>query len=237
MEALFFGRVYQNSKSIVEQEQEFVKLKTNKGVKVFEKLRLLDLKISSFKVVEYYVQLCSKELTWLCFDDTRIKFQSLEKLGSFTELWILEMNHCVKLVKLPPFIGNLFLLTELQLSWCKALKTLPDTIGKLEKLQILQLGSCHSLEGLPTSIGGLISLKKFNCEYCKSLAKVFTNVGQLRKLEALSFEGCSQLKTLLTSICGLTSFKRLNCTICKSLAEVPTQVGQLRKLEALSFKC
>ncbi len=89
-----------------------MKLKIDKGVEAFEKLRLLDLKISSFTVVEYYVQLCSKELTWLCLDDTRIKFQSLEKLGSFIELQVLEMNHCDKLIKLPPSIDNLSLLTK-----------------------------------------------------------------------------------------------------------------------------
>ncbi len=88
-----------------------MKLKIDKGIEAFEKLRLLDLKISSFKVVEYYVQLCSKELTWLCLDDTRIKFQSLEKLGS-VELQVLEMNHCDKLIELPPSIDNLSLLTE-----------------------------------------------------------------------------------------------------------------------------
>jgi hypothetical protein len=88
-----------------------VKLKIDKGIEAFEKLRLLDLKISSFKVVEYYVQSCSKELTWLCLDDTRIKFQSLEKLGSF-ELQVLEMNHCDKLIELPPSIDNLSLLIE-----------------------------------------------------------------------------------------------------------------------------
>ncbi|CAM6012275.1 unnamed protein product, partial [Sphagnum balticum] len=65
MEALCFGRDYENSKSIdeqyqilwKEQQEEFAKLNTDKGVKAFEKLRLLDLKGSNLEVVEYYVQL------------------------------------------------------------------------------------------------------------------------------------------------------------------------------------
>jgi hypothetical protein len=127
MEALFLGRDYQDLRSIVEQkqkimkeqEQEFAKLQMDKGVEAFEKLRLLDLKRNSLKVVEYYVQLCSKELTWLCLDDTMIRFQSLEKLGSFTRLRVLEMNDCHELIKLPPSIDNVSLLTEvpLHLTW------------------------------------------------------------------------------------------------------------------------
>jgi hypothetical protein len=63
--------------------------------------------------------LCSKELTWLCLDDTMIRFQSLEKLGSFTKLRVLEMNDCHELIELPPSIGNLSLLTKvpLHLTW------------------------------------------------------------------------------------------------------------------------
>jgi Leucine-rich repeat (LRR) protein len=158
MEALCFGR--KNSKSIDEQEQEFVKLKTDKGVKAFEKLRLLYLRNNNPKVMEYYVHLCSKELTWLCLKGSIIGFQSLEKLGSFTGLRVLELNSCDELIELPSSIGNLSLLTELQLGSCKDLKTLPDTISKLQKLQILELQDCSSLESLPPSIDNLSLLIK-----------------------------------------------------------------------------
>jgi Leucine-rich repeat (LRR) protein len=261
MEAIFFGRpIFEQQNFFVkEQEEEFAKLKTDKGVEAFEKLRLLDLKQSSLKVVEYYVQLCSKELTWLCLDGTMIRFQSLETLGSFTGLRILEMKGCCELIELPPSIGNLSLLTVLQLSFCKALKTLPDTISnlslltklklrfcealktlpdtisKLEKLQILQLRNCYSLEGLPTSIGGLTSLKKLNCRYCKSLAQVPTQVGQLRKLEFLSFEGCSQLKTLCIFEAKMDHLCELNLESCDGLSTLEL-LGNLHRLKTLKIE-
>jgi hypothetical protein len=121
MEALFYGVDCQISTSIIEpkekfvkeQEQKFAKPKTNKGVEAFEKLRLLYLKNSSPTVTKHSVHLCSKELTWLCLNDTMIRFQNLKKLGSFTGLRVLEMNSCDKLIKLPSSISNLSLLTEL----------------------------------------------------------------------------------------------------------------------------
>lgn len=60
VEGLFLGMNYPNLKLL--DQQEFVKLNINKGGETLKKLRLLNLRSNSLKVVEYYVQLGSEEL-------------------------------------------------------------------------------------------------------------------------------------------------------------------------------
>lgn len=146
-------------------------------------------------MVEYYLHLCSKELTWLCLNGTWTSHRSLQELGSFKKLRVLQMKGCRDLKEVPSGLGILCKLIELDLLFCCSLESLPDEIGELKELQVLLLYNNYGLRSLPTSIGGLESLKILDIFNCYWLMNLPESLGRLTTgLSKLNLNRCSELK-------------------------------------------
>ena len=69
-------------------------------------------------------------------------------------------------------IGQLTGLRRLDLSWCRDLASLPDTMGRLSALKEIDLRGCGGLSSLPDTIGQLSALQKLNLYECFGLASM-----------------------------------------------------------------
>ena len=96
----------------------------------------------------------------LAQDETQTPYDiALERIleAERTEATLLDLSN-LQLTELPPEIGNLHSLQELNL-WGNKLSSLPPEIGNLSNLQTLYLGD-NQLSSLPPEIGNLNNLHK-----------------------------------------------------------------------------
>ena len=151
-----------------------------------ESLRLLNIRGSHVRVVEYFLSFHLSDLTWLSLSETRITHRSIRLLGdSFSKLRVLEMVRCTKLKQIPECIGHLSDLRELDLSFCECLRSLPNSIGQLKRLQVLYLCGCSDLVELPSTIGDLCQLRTLNLRGCTALEHLPDSFGKLSCLQLL----------------------------------------------------
>jgi Leucine-rich repeat (LRR) protein len=225
---------HQSCDSDVEENGQKVGKKIEEEVECFEKLRLLYMAyLIPLQVVEYYISLCSKELKWLCLSEVQIKSTSIQKLGSFQKLRVLQIYECRELEQLPESIGKLCDLMELDLSRCGSLKSLPESIGKLKSLKILKIIGCISLEEIPAGVGKLSKLEYIYARECGTLKTLCEFGTEMQHLTELHLSGCKNLKTI-KSLGKLRSLKRLDLKECGDLY-IDNLCGDLDQLLQLQY--
>ena len=79
--------------------------------------------------------------------------EALSGIGELTGLQILNLSCCRGLTSLPDTIGQLSALQTLNLLYCDGLTALPDTIGQLSALQWVNLAECNGLASMPDLSG------------------------------------------------------------------------------------
>ncbi|KAK3432569.1 hypothetical protein EUGRSUZ_B00927 [Eucalyptus grandis] len=129
-------------------------------------------------------------------------------IQSFKRLRILHL-HAANVEKVPRSIGKLKYLTYLDLSYNKALKSLPNSITRLQNLQTLNL-NYSSLEELPKGIRKLVSLRILNIDDCDKLYYMPCGLGQLSLLHRLNCFILPKYKAFTKNYCGLGELNRLN---------------------------
>ncbi|KAG0600427.1 hypothetical protein M758_11G033300 [Ceratodon purpureus] len=237
---------------------EHTRLNTDE-VDNFSGLRLLCMVRCENRLVEYFMRCSPNKLKWFAVNDSDVTVSSIEgvihlkslnvlyfrecnsleslptSIGNLSLLTELDLSYCTRLKSLPNSIGGLSLITELNLTCCKGLKSLPEGIGGLHKLQVLKLWGCESLESLPTSIGSLSMITKLNLTRCKGLKSLPESIGGLHKLQVLKLHECESLESLPTSIGSLSMITELDLSHCKGLKSLPESIGGLHKLQVLKL--
>ncbi|KAG4123246.1 hypothetical protein ERO13_D11G315366v2 [Gossypium hirsutum] len=113
--------------------------------------------------------------------------QNLIKIPDFTtasNLEVLILKGCTKLVDVHPAIGVLKSLKLLNLKDCKSLRTLPTKIG-MESLETLILSGCSSLVRFPEIDGKMERLKTLDLSGCYRVENLSENLQQAKFLEEL----------------------------------------------------
>ncbi|TXG47008.1 hypothetical protein EZV62_026302 [Acer yangbiense] len=103
-----------------------------------------------------------KELE-LCYSGVEEKLESFPDIMEEMELKYLNLGGTA-IKELPPLIGNLNRLEELDFCGCKNLERLPKSIKKLSKLYSLKLNDCGMLRSLPELPSSLRHLEAINCK-------------------------------------------------------------------------
>ncbi|XP_050273661.1 disease resistance protein Roq1-like isoform X3 [Quercus robur] len=181
--------------------------------------------------------------------------ENLGVIGSMTYLKELNLSGCSRLNKLPTNLGNLVCLenlgvigiaiselpssvehlthlTSLNLSGCKDLLSLPDTICSMTYLKELNLSGCSRLNKLPTNLGNLVCLENLGVIGI-AISELPSSVEHLTHLTSLNLSGCKDLLSLPDTICSMTYLKELNLSGCSRLNKLPTNLGNLVCLENL----
>ncbi|XP_004298017.1 PREDICTED: protein SUPPRESSOR OF npr1-1, CONSTITUTIVE 1-like [Fragaria vesca subsp. vesca] len=165
----------------------------------------------------------------------------------------MDLRGCESLTELPDF-GGIPNLKELDLSDCKNLVEVPDSVGFLRNLVTLNVDGCKNLFKFPRKINWKCLGSLFIC-YCKleefseveeemgsltdlnlsgtHIRELHPSISKLTRLEDLILEQCQNLTYLPFSIYELRNLKYLDASICSSLATfpgIPMKMDSLREL-------
>jgi hypothetical protein len=112
------------------------------------------------------------------------------------------------LTGLPDLLGQLVVLTTLDLSGCDALTGLPESLGQLATLRLQDLTACGALTGLPESLGQLAALTTLHPKWCCALTRLPNALNQLAALTTLDLGNCRASIELPESLGQLVARRR-----------------------------
>ncbi|XP_048133003.1 disease resistance protein RPV1-like [Rhodamnia argentea] len=143
----------------------------------------------------------------------------------------LSFYHCPNLQEVDSSIGKLKGLTNLDIIWCKSLRTLPEEVEGLVNLKLFSTRGCKKLKKLPSSIWKLASLSRIHISSTgiTSLPNSIDNGKHLFQLDL----GDTPIAELPTSIGELTQLEYLSLYQCPNFQELPESIGNLTSLEYL----
>ncbi|XP_059638926.1 TMV resistance protein N-like [Cornus florida] len=193
----------------------------------------------------------------------------------YLETFIL--SGCLKLKEFPKFVGDMVCLSELyldrsaikelpsssiehltsltsmDLSECKNLSSLPETICGLSCLKTLELSGCSKLKELPEGLGNLKCLVELRANKT-GIKRLPSSITLLKELKVLSLSGCrgtmltqspfwflprkreDSLCLVLPSLAGLYSLTKLDLSDCNlSEGGIPSDLGSLSSLIELNL--
>ncbi|XP_050260080.1 TMV resistance protein N-like [Quercus robur] len=159
----------------------------------------------------------------LCFKMLRgINLDHCESIEKFPELWApnlkkFDLSYCKNLVEIHESIGLLNKLETLDLSGCKKLQALPRRL-EFKSLKFFFLEYCESIQELPEL--GAPNLESINLFGCKNLVKIHESIGLLDKLKVLSLSFCQKLQALPRRL-EFKSLKFFFLQYCESIQELP----------------
>ncbi|XP_010537832.1 PREDICTED: protein SUPPRESSOR OF npr1-1, CONSTITUTIVE 1-like [Tarenaya hassleriana] len=156
------------------------------------------------------------------------RLTEIPDLSKATNLEKLELRRCESLVELHSSLEHLNKLVELELSYCRKLKSLPNNIN-LRALRSLHADGCPSLKEFPFISENVEELSLDET----SIEEVPQDIELLSNLRVLYLSGCKRLKNLPGTIRNLDSLTELLLTDCPNITLFP-EVGN--NIEKLSLK-
>lgn len=151
-------------------------------------------------------------------------------------LHALEISHCRDLRYLPESMKCLNCLQRLMIEYCDNLCVLPDWLGELQSLKSLCIKGLPITTIPPQSIQHLTSLESLDIMYCNALHQLPEQLGELCSLRDLQI-GLPALKHLPESMRRLTSLRSINLDGCGALSLLPESLGELAALRRLYIQC
>ncbi|XP_052483404.1 TMV resistance protein N-like [Gossypium raimondii] len=171
--------------------------------------------------------------------------QNLIKTPDFTtasNLEVLILEGCTKLVDVHPSIRVLKSLKLLNLRDCKSLRTLPTKIG-MESLETLILSGCSSLVRFPEIDRKMERLKTLDLSGCYRVENLSENLQQAKLRPNLSSlfkvivgRRKNPMPRMLPSLLGLSSLRELklrDCNLCEG--DIPRDISGLSSLRRLDL--
>ncbi|XP_052483406.1 disease resistance protein RPV1-like [Gossypium raimondii] len=172
--------------------------------------------------------------------------QDLIKTPDFTtasNLEVLILEGCTKLVDVHPSIGVLKSLKHLNLRDCKSLRSLPGKI-RMESLETLIFSGCSSLVRFPEIDGKMERIKTLELSGCYRVENFSENLQQAKLRPNLSslFKVIQERRTtpmapMLPLLSGLSSLRRLSlrdCNLCEG--DIPRDISGLSSLKHLDLR-
>ncbi|KAJ1266087.1 hypothetical protein BS78_08G124200 [Paspalum vaginatum] len=150
-------------------------------------------------------------------------------LEHLTGLHVLEISKCKDLSDLPESMKCLTCLRKLEIRDCDNLCVLPEWLGELQSLQSLHIEGLPIMSIPPQSIQHLTSLESLAIMGCNALQQLPEQLGELCSLRDLVIF-LPALTFLPESMRRLTSVRCLNLGSCKALTLLPESLGELSAL-------
>lgn len=156
------------------------------------------------------------------------------EIGQLSNLREIEIRGCSSFQSISPEIGQMATIQKLVIWDCDSLTSLPPGIGKVMiNLQELQIGSCCSFASLSPEIGQLVKLQKLLIRHCRSLTTMPLEIGELSRLQELDVRYCSSFTSLSAAFLKCCfSLRKLTICNCPSFAKPPPEIYHLTWLPA-----
>ncbi|TYG47750.1 hypothetical protein ES288_D11G365800v1 [Gossypium darwinii] len=171
--------------------------------------------------------------------------QNLIKTPNFTtvsNLEVLILEGCTKLVTVHPSIGVLKSLKLLNLRDCKSLRSLPTKI-RMKSLETLIFSGCSNLVRFPEIDGKMERIKTLELSGCYRVENFSENLQQAKLRPNLSslfkvIQGrrTTPMAPILPLLSGLSSLRRLSlrdCNLCEG--DIPRDISGLSSLKHLDL--
>ncbi|KAH1084178.1 hypothetical protein J1N35_023939 [Gossypium stocksii] len=148
------------------------------------------------------------------------------------KLKMMNLEGSQNLIKTPDFTtaSNLEVLI---LEGCTKLVDVHPSIGVLKSLKLLNLRDCKSLRSLPTIIG-MVSLETLILSGCSSLVRFPEIDGKMERLKILDLYGCYRVETLSENLQHAKFLQKLDLSET-AITEPPSFICQFKNLKALFF--
>ena len=137
--------------------------------------------------------------------------------------------------QLPPELGGLVALEELDLSYNQLSGPLPPELGNLAMLEALSLYENQLSGALPPELGNLANLATLNLDVNEFSGALPPELGSLASLETLSLNLNQLSGALPPEIGDLAGLVRLALAENELSGSLPPELGDLANLEALSL--
>ncbi|RVW24107.1 putative WRKY transcription factor 19 [Vitis vinifera] len=161
------------------------------------------------------------------------KLESFPKIkGNMSELRKLNLGG-TPLMEVPSSIGHLKALQHLDLTFCKSLRSLSESICNLSFLETLILVGCSNLKGFPEIKDDMENLKRLDLT-STGIEELPSSIGHLKALQHLDMSSCKSLRSLSESICNLSSLETLilvGCSNLKGFPEIKDDMENLKRLD------
>ncbi|KAK8553048.1 hypothetical protein V6N13_055825 [Hibiscus sabdariffa] len=163
----------------------------------------------------------------------KLNYGSMKRLWNeddhqdLVNLMEIDVSFCKNLRKIPNLLGAINLKT-LDCSGCNSLVELP-CLDHLASLENLQLSGCRKLRKIPTLLGA-INLKTLDCSRCESLVEL-PCLSHLTSLKDLDLEDCYKLKKFPELPNNFSSLDLSDTEI----EEVPDSIERLVGLKSLNL--
>ncbi|KAH0733919.1 hypothetical protein KY285_009626 [Solanum tuberosum] len=147
---------------------------------------------------------------------------------SLSGLRELQLNDCEILECIPDTIRNL---SDLIISGCNKLATLPNSLFESQQLEHLEIHRCSGLVKLPISLGVQKNLRSLELDGCENLKKFPSSI-QMESLQYLKISNYPKLETFPEIKGDMHYLKYLNLN-STGIREVPSSIGNLSGLKCL----
>nr|XP_023896871.1 disease resistance protein TAO1-like [Quercus suber] len=230
------------------------------GMKIFQNLRYINMDGSSDLIIspnfngvqnleELVLARCSnlrklhpsigklKKLKLLDLKECQ-ELTSLPDKFEMESLVTLNLTHCLKVKKIPEFVGNMELLQELLLEGTTIIELpsscLPNTICSLTSLNNLDLFGCSKFDKLQEDLGNIVSLKKL-CLSETAIKELPSSFEFLIGLTSLDLTYCKNFVLLSSTICSLKSLDEIILSRCSKFDKLPKDLGNIISLKKLNL--
>ncbi|XP_075637609.1 disease resistance protein Roq1-like [Castanea sativa] len=187
-------------------------------------LKLLDWKDYPFS--SWPSNFCPNNLVVINMSRNRLE-KPTKQICAFKAATYVDFSRC-ELIRKIPDLSMTPNIKHLNLSFCRNLVEVDDSVGRLDKLEVLDLTSCNKLEALPSrfTMKSLISFRLFYCVRLKKLPNILHEMKGLEDLQ-LAHTGISELPPSLGNLTGLKVL-----SIASNLT-LPGSIYTLQQLEIL----
>ena len=134
---------------------------------------------------------------------------------------------------IPPELGNLTSLRELNLPWNSLTGPVPPELGNLTSLENLSLQRNRLTGPIPPELGNLTSLRTLNLGQTDLTGPIPPEFGNLTNLEELRLEETDLTGPIPPELGNLTSLRELNLLDNDLTGPIPPELGNLTRLERL----
>ena len=200
-----------------------------------QSLSFIDLSQNNFSapVPEFLADF--KNLTFLNFYDCELNGKFPEKIFQVPMLQMLDLSENSRLeVSLPEFLPNGSLQTLL-LSYTNFSGSLPPSIGNLKMLSRIDLAECNLNGSIPDSIGSLTQLVDLDLSYNNFHRSIRDSIARLKQLVYLDLSGNNFSGSIPSSIASLTQLIYLDLSYNNFSGSIPSSIGSLTQLVNLDL--
>jgi Leucine-rich repeat (LRR) protein len=196
--------------------------------------------ISNIEVGDYEVELWGEYysvLNTIYLDLTNSGLTGLipPEIGNLTNLTELNLHYNDLSNSIPPEIGNLTNLTYLKLTNNDFTGSIPSEIGNLTNLTHLYLLQNQLTGEIPPEIGNLTNLIYLDSQFNQLTGSIPPEIGNLTNLQILGLYGNELTGSIPPEIGNLTNLEWLYLSNNQLTGSIPPEIGNLTNLTVLDF--